>query len=216
MAPNSPHQRSKSLMKELWHLQKEDVPMTAATLVEVKYLLRASKRCVNIEIKTPKPRANIIDPKPFHISEDAIPKFILCQLLDQKLIDSHNYQDTIALPAALAVISLTYSTQSTAGSFIYPTQFRWHCSRTHRSHLIFASLDVKMRSRVYSVEELLNLKNVSSPDVLAAVAFRDNELGQSQSRLTSFSLSAELTFFEQPRCFAPDLVSVLAVTTPAH
>lgn len=180
MAPTTPRNRSKSLLKELWQLQREDVPMTATALVEVKYLLRASKRCLTVEIKTPKPRANIIDPNPFNIAEEAIPKFILCQLLDQKLIDSRNYQDTIALPAALSVISLIYSTQATAGSAVYPTQFRWHCSRTHRSHLIFAYLDVKMRSRVYSVEELLNLKNVSSPNVLAAVAFRDSELGQFQ------------------------------------
>lgn len=153
--------------------------MTAAALVEVKYLLRASKRCITIEIRTPKPRANIIDPNPFNIAEEAIPRFILCQLLDQKLIDSRNYQDTIALPAALSVISLIYSTHPHPGRFVCPTQFRWHCSRTHRSHLIFAYLDVKMRSRVYSVEELLGLKNASTPDVLAAVAFRDNELGQS-------------------------------------
>lgn len=179
MAPSTPRKRSKGLLKELWQLQKEDVPMTATALVEIKYLLRVSKRCITVEIKTPKPRANIIDPNPFHIAEEAIPKFILCQLLDQKLIDSRNYQDTIALPAALSVISLIYSTHASPGNVVYPTQFRWHCSRTHRSHLIFAYVDFKMRSRVYSVEELLDLKNVSSPDVLAAVAFRDNELGQS-------------------------------------
>lgn len=195
MAPTTPRKRAKSLLKELWQLQKDDAPMTAATLFEAKYLLRVSKHCVSIDIKTPKPRANIIDPNPFNIAEDAIPQFILCQLVDQKLIDSCNYQDTIALPAALSVISLAYSTQSIAGSFVHPTQFRWHCSRTHRSHFIFAYLDVKMRSRVYSVEELLNLKNASSPDVLAAIAFRDSELGQSQTLLCPSSLHAMLTFF---------------------
>ncbi|KAJ4408428.1 hypothetical protein N0V82_009693 [Gnomoniopsis sp. IMI 355080] len=193
MSPSTPRKRSKSLLRELWQLQKEDVPMTATALVEVKYLLRTAKRCITVEIKTPKPRANIIDPNPFHITEEAVPNFILCQLLDQKLIESHNYQDTIALPAALSVVSLIYSTRATTGGVVYPTQFRWHCSRTHRSHLIFAYLDVKMRSRVYSVEELLDLKNASSPNVLAAVAFRDSELAEmlrTKSRVSSRSYNS--------------------------
>lgn len=180
MSPSlaSPRQRTKSLLKELWELQKVDVPMTAPTLIETKHLLRSSKKCVSIEIQTPKPRANVTDPNPFTIDKRAVPKFIWCQLVDQKLIDSPNYQDTIALPAALSVISANYPAKVTAGTHVYPTQFRWHCSRSHRSHLIFACIEVKMASRIYTVEEMLNLKNASSPDVLAAVAFRDNELGQ--------------------------------------
>lgn len=150
--------------------------MTAATLVEVKYLLRSCRRCTCIEIHTPKPRSNLLDPVPFNIAEGATPKFILCQLLDQKLIESRNYQDTIALPAVLSVTNLVFSTEASPRQFSFPTQFRWHCSRTHRTHIIFAYLDIKMKSRIYSVEELLNLRNSASPDILAAVVLRDNEL----------------------------------------
>lgn len=179
MAPTTPCKRAKHLLKELWDLQKSDVPMTAATLLEVKYLLRSCRRCICVEIRTPKPRPNLIDPNPFSLAGGAVPRFILCQLLDQKLISSRNYQDTIALPAALSVISLAYATDAAQGTTAFPTQFRWHCSRTHRTHIIFAFLDVKMKSKIYSVDELLNLRPSTSPNVLAAVAFRDNELGAS-------------------------------------
>lgn len=176
MAPSTPRKRAKALLKELWELQSNDIPMTASTLIEVKYLLRSCRHSALIDIYTPKPRANILDPVPFNIAEGATPKFILCQLLDQKLIASRNYQDTIALPAVLSVISLLFSSQASTRQFSYPTQFRWHCSRTHRTHIIFAYLDLKMKSKVYDVEELLNLRNSASPDILATVLLRDNEL----------------------------------------
>lgn len=188
MFRKSPRQRSKSLLKELWQLQKDDVPMTAATLLEVRHQIRNSRKCITVEITTPKPQTNELDENAFAIGEEAFPNFIWCQLLDQKLIESHNFQDTIVLPAALSVISLAYCTASTAvDSHIYPTTFNWHCSRTHRSHLIFAFVSFRMKSRVYTVEEMLNLKNASSPSVLAAVAFRDSELGQSPFPRTSWS-----------------------------
>lgn len=172
----SPRKRTKALLKELWDLQSHDVPMTAASLVEVKYQLRSCKRSVCIDILTPKPRSNVLDPVPFNFAEEAIPKFILCQLYDQKLIESRNYQDTIALPAVLSVISLVFASENSTRKFAFPTQFRWQCSRTHRTHIIFAYLDVKMRSKVYGVEELLNLRNSACPDILSTVASRDNDL----------------------------------------
>ncbi|CAN8103415.1 unnamed protein product [Discula destructiva] len=193
MASSSPVKRAKCLLKELWKLQKDDVPMTAATLVQVKYLLRHYKRCITVEIAAPEPCANIMGPYPFNINGQPVPHFIWCQLLDQKLIESRKYQDTVALQAALSVISVTYSTEATAGTHVYPTQFRWYCSRTHRSHLIFAYVDVKMRSRVYPIEELLSLRNACSPDVLSAVNFRDNELAEmlrTKSRVSSRSYNS--------------------------
>lgn len=193
--PKSPRHRSKNLLKELWQLQKDDVPMTAATLVEVRHQLRRGRNCITVEITTPKPLTNEEDENGFAIGVEAVPKFIWCQILDQKLIESRNFQDTIVLPAVLSVISSAYCTSSApADSHIYPTTFNWHCSRTHRSHLIFAFVNFKMNSRVYTVEELLNLKNASSPNVLAAVAFRDNELGQSPSPPTTSPCQHLLTF----------------------
>lgn len=180
MAPSTPRRRTKQLLKELWELQTHDVPMTPAMLYEVRYLLRSSKRSTCIEIETPRPRSNVIDPTPFTLVEGAVPKFILCQLLDQKLIQSRNYQDTIAVPAVLSVLSLLFSTEASSTQLTHPTQFRWHCSRTHRSHVIFAYLDIKMKTKVYSVEELLSLKNSASPEIIAAVACRDNDLGLSR------------------------------------
>lgn len=186
MAPSTPRKRTKHLLKELWELQTHDVPMTAATLFEAKYLLRSSRHSACVEIRVPKPRSNVIDPNPFKIGEGAIPKFILCQLLDQKLIESRNYQDTIALPAVLSVLSLVLSTTASSRQFSHPTQFRWHCSRTHRTHIIFAYIDVKMKTKVYGVEELLNLRNSASPEILATVACRNNDLGLSHLHCTQF------------------------------
>lgn len=177
MAPSTPRKRAKALLKELWELQAHDIPMTASTLIEVKYLLRSCRRSACIDIYTPKPRANILDPVTFYLAEGATPKFILCQLLDQKLIQSRNYQDTIALPAVLSVVNLVFSGPPSTRQFSHPTQFRWHCSRTHRTHIIFAYLDLKMKSKVYGVDELLGLRNSASPDILAAaVLLRDSEL----------------------------------------
>lgn len=193
MAPSTPRKRAKQLLKELWELQTHDIPMTPATLYEVRYLLRYYKRSTCIEIETPKPRSNVIDPTPFNIAEGAVSKFILCQLLDQKLIQSRNYQDTIALPAVLSVLSLLFSTEACTRQLSYPTQFRWHCSRTHRSHVIFAYLDIKMKSKIYCVEELLSLKNSAAPEIVAAVACRDNELGLSQLHQPLHSCFSRLT-----------------------
>lgn len=180
MSPSTPRKRVKHLLKELWELQKHDVPMTAATLVEVKYLLRSCRRSSCVEIKVPKPHANVIDPNAFKIPPDAVPRFVLCQLLDQRLIASRNYQDTIALPAVLSVIALLPPPDVSIRQLSHPTQFRWHCSRTHRTHIIFAYIGVKMKTKVYDVEELLNLKKLAAPDILAAaVVGRDNELGTS-------------------------------------
>lgn len=178
MAPSTPRKRTRFLLEELWELQTHDVPMTAATLLEVKYLLRSSRHAAFIEISVPRPRSNVVDPNPFSIAEGAVPKFVLCQLLDQRLIHSRNYQDTIALPAVLSILSLFFSTAASTRLSAHPTQFRWHCSRTHRTHLIFAYVDVKMRNKVYDVEELLNLRSTACPEMLAAVACRDNELGE--------------------------------------
>lgn len=176
MAPSTPRKRAKALLKELWELQRHDIAMTAATLLEVKYLLRNCRRTTCVQIHTSKPCANLLDPIPFSLIEGATPKFLLCQLLDQKLIESSNYQDSIALPAVLSVISLAYSAGTSTRRSSCPTQFRWHCSRTHRTHIIFAYLGIKMKSRVYGVEELLALRNSASSDVSAAVVLRDNEL----------------------------------------
>lgn len=177
-SPSTPRKRQKLLLHDLWDLQTDDVPMTAATLVEVKYLLRRCKRSACVTVETPRTHANELDPNPFTVDEKVVPKFILCQLLDQKLIESRNYQDTIALPAALSVILLTLSTEDSNKKHACPTQFRWHCSRTHRTHLIFAWLDISMKTSVYTIEELLNLRDAASPSILVdPVAKRDNELG---------------------------------------
>lgn len=199
MASNTLGKRTAELLDGLWDLQKHDQSPSSTTWTEAKFLLRNNSACICIEVTTPKPRTNIVDPTPFNLGDQEIPEFINCQLVDQKLIDSRNYQDTIALPAILSVISLIYAGPSTGKVKTFPTVFRWNCSRTHRTHILFAHTDVKMRSKVYSVDELLNLKNSTSPNLAAAVAVRDNDL----SKLSSHT-SWPYTFF--PGTMAADHV----------
>lgn len=180
MAPSTPRKRQKRLLNALWTLQTEDVPMTVARLLEVKYQLRRSKRSVCVTIETPKAHASELHSIPFTIDQDRIPKFIFCQLKDQKLITSCNHQDTIALPAALSIILENLSTEDSNKKHACAAQFRWHCPRTHRTHILFAWLDISMQSRAYTVEELLNLRDAATSNILVdTVAGRDNELGAS-------------------------------------
>lgn len=175
-SPASTRKRVKKILKQLWELQKHDIPMTAATLLEVKYLLRSTNRCVRVDIESDKLRDALYGCL-FDIEYDAIPEFILCQLEDQKLTVSRSQQ--VALPAALSSIGLFLSTgPSQRNSF--PTQFRWQCALTHRTLIIFAFVDIKMKSRMYSIPELLNLRGSHSSDGLAVIAQRDSELGKPQ------------------------------------
>lgn len=187
MPPSTARKRAKKLLKELWELQTHDVPMTASTLLETKYLLQSSKRCARVEVISPRflaehPASQV------EITDDRIPifiptsHFIRCQLEDQKLTGSRSHncqQDPVALPAVLALLHCVCSTAFSARKSSYPTQFRWHCSLTHRTHIIFAFVDVKMRSRVYTIEELLNLRDSASSDVVAGMNYQENELGAS-------------------------------------
>lgn len=185
MPPSTVRKRAKKLLKELWELQTNDIPMTAATLLETKYLLQSSKRCARVEVISPRFLADL-PASPVEITDDRIPNFIptsqfvRCQLEDQKLTGSRSHncqQDPVALPAVLALLNRVCSTASSSRKTSYPTQFRWHCSLTHRTHIIFAFVDVKMRSRVYTIGELLNLRDSASSEVVAGMKYQDNELG---------------------------------------
>ncbi|ROV89202.1 hypothetical protein VMCG_09912 [Cytospora schulzeri] len=184
MPPSTARKRAKKLLKELWELQTNDVPMTASTLLETKYLLQSSKRCIHVEVISPRFLADL-PASQVEITDDRIPEFIptsqfiRCQLEDQKLTGSRSHncqQDPVALPAVLALLNRVCSTASSARKCSYPTQFRWHCSLTHRTHIIFSFVDVKMRSRVYTIGELLNLRSSASSDVVAAMNYQENEL----------------------------------------
>lgn len=207
-----------SLLQELWKLQQDDVPMTAATLVEVRHQTHDGRTCNVIQIKTPTPNNDKLDKTAVPLRKNAVPNFIWCQLLDQKLIELRNFQDTIALHAALSVICSAYATPETADDDEpkHPTTFNWHCSKTHRSHIIFAYITFEMKSRAYTVEELLNLRSACSYNALASVAFRDSELGQSPSISYHVVLATDSNVLVQPRCSVPSLASAPAAITPPH
>lgn len=185
MPSSTTRKKAKKLLKELWELQTTDVPMTAATLLEAKYLLQNFKRCSRVEVISPKFLADL-PASQVEITDDRIPnfiptsQFIRCQLEDQRLTGSRSHncqQDPVVLPALLALLNRVCSNVSSSRKTSYPTQFRWHCSLTHRTHIIFAFVDIKMRSRVYTIGELLNLRNTASSDVAAGMNHQDNELG---------------------------------------
>lgn len=193
MPPSTSRKRAKKLLKELWDLQTNDVPMTASTLVETKYQLQSSKRCVRVEVISPRFLADL-PASQIEITDDRIPQFIpttqfiRCQLEDQKLTGSRSHncqQDPVALPAVLALLDRVCSTAASDRIFSYPTQFRWHCSLTHRTHIIFAFVDVKMKSKVYTIEELLTLRNSATSNVVATMNYQDNELGRSHLTVLS-------------------------------
>lgn len=190
MPTSNTRKKARKLLKELWELQTEDVPMTASTLLKIKYLLGTTKRCNRIDVISPKFLADL-PACPLEITDSRLPKFIptshfvRCQLEDQKLTGSrshHCQQDPIALPAILSFLDLACSSKGTPRKSSHATQFRWHCSLTHRTHVIFAFIDFKMKSRVYSIEELLNLRASASSDILVGVS-RGNELRMSRSSL---------------------------------
>lgn len=188
MPTSNTRKKARRLLKELWELQTEDVPMTASTLLKIKYLLGSTTRCNRIDVISPKFLADL-PTCPLDITDSRLPKFIptshfvRCQLEDQKLTGSrshHCQQDPIALPAILSFLDLVCSSKRTPRTSSHATQFRWHCSLTHRTHVIFAFIDLKMKSRVYSIEELLNLRASASPDILVGV-YQGNELSTSIS-----------------------------------
>lgn len=190
MPTSNTRKKVRKLLKELWELQTEDVPMTASTLLKIKYLLGSTTRCNRIDVISPKFLADL-PTCPLEITDSRLPKFIQtshfirCQLEDQKLTGSrshHCHQDPIALPAILSFLDLFCSSKGTPRKYSHATQFRWHCSLTHRTHVIFAFVDFKMKSRVYSIEELLNLRASAAPDVLVSVS-QGNQLGMSRPLL---------------------------------
>lgn len=175
--------------------------MTASTLLKIKYLLGGTTRCNRIDVFSPKFLADL-PTCPLEITDSRLPQFVptsdfvRCQLEDQKLTGarSHNcQQDPIALPAILAFLNLACSSRGTSRKSSHATQFRWHCPLTHRTHVIFAFINFKMKSRVYSVEELLNLRTSASTDMLPGIS-QGNDLGTSRpfSRFSPIKSSANL------------------------
>lgn len=192
MPTSNTRKKVRKLLKELWELQTEDVPMTPSTLVKIKYLLGSTTRCNRIDVISPKFLADLPS-CPLEITDSRLPKFIptshfvRCQLEDQKLTGSrshHCQQDPIVLPAILSFLDLVCSSKGSPRTSSHATQFRWHCSLTHRTHVIFAFIDFKMKSRVYSIEELLNLRASASLEVLVGVS-QGNELGVSRPSSSS-------------------------------
>lgn len=166
--------------------------MTASTLLKIKYLLGSTTRCNRVDVFSPKFLADL-PASPLEITDSRLPQFVptshfvRCQLEDQKLTGarSHNcQQDPIALPAILAFLDLVCSSKGASRKTSHATQFRWHCPLTHRTHVIFAFIDFKMKSRVYSIEELLNLRTSASTEMLPGIP-QGNELGTSRLFLSS-------------------------------
>ncbi|POS77694.1 hypothetical protein DHEL01_v203920 [Diaporthe helianthi] len=197
MPTSNTRKKVRKLLRELWELQTEDVPMTASTLLKIKYLLGSTTRCDRVDVFSPKFLADL-PASPLEITDSRLPQFVptsqfvRCQLEDQKLTGarSHNcQQDPVALPAILAFVNLVCSPNGASRKFSHATQFRWHCPLTHRTHVIFAFIDFKMRSRVYSVEELLNLRTYALSEMLPGIP-QGNELAEmvcNKSRVNSVS-----------------------------
>ena len=170
MTPSATRKRIKKLVRELFELQRFDIPMTTATLVESKYLLRSTKRCARVDIKSD----HSSDVLTCEVDRHSIPKFILCQLQDQRLTDTSSPR--VALTAALSFIISSLPAHLVRGS-CFPVLFSWQRSLTHRTHVVFAFVDIPMASQIYTVEELLNLRSSYQSNGLASVANKDRELG---------------------------------------
>ncbi|EON96304.1 hypothetical protein UCRPA7_8249 [Phaeoacremonium minimum UCRPA7] len=155
MTPSATRKRIKKLVRELFELQRFDIPMTTATLVESKYLLRNVLTC--------------------EVDRHSIPKFILCQLQDQRLTDTSSPR--VALTAALSFIISSLPAHLVRGS-CFPVLFSWQRSLTHRTHVVFAFVDIPMASQIYTIEELLNLRSSYQSNGLASVANKDRELAE--------------------------------------
>ncbi|KAM4059225.1 hypothetical protein HRG_007914 [Hirsutella rhossiliensis] len=87
-----------------------------------------------------------------------MPKFLQSQLEAQKIADGSRLWPQV-LPLLTFVQAHLRRFDKSRG---FPTLFVWHSRENHRSYFLFAFVEIKMASKMYTARELLRLRKVSA------------------------------------------------------
>ena len=176
-SPQAARKQAKLLLKRLKECQLLDVILTPSTVWEMKYMLKSLSRVVTVKVMADETFKN-----PVHVPRHKLPQFIVSQLEAQKLISLGSPRVPINPPLFLAISSLPEQ-DTINSSRVHPTLLSWHTPETHRSYWLFACLEIEMPGTgTYTVEELLALRNSSSPkveDCLSRLARQEPDLSKS-------------------------------------
>ncbi|KAI1354138.1 hypothetical protein F5Y01DRAFT_321815 [Xylaria sp. FL0043] len=151
---SSPQGRRKIIRKllvKLKHIQADDVPMPNPTILEIKFYLKANRRCCTVFIQD----SNTLSCNPPIIPPELVPRFITSQLEAQKITDKH--RQSVQLSTVLILLS-EYIVADPIQTNSAPTLFFWYDTNRQRTLYLFAYLDHQMESRTYSAAELLGLR----------------------------------------------------------
>lgn len=162
----------KGLYKQLKKGQTDDVPIPAPTLFGIKFYIRNHYHASQIFIEDDPPSQDYLGQPPLaHPSN-----FILSQLEAQKIA---NITSPPSQVFAALIVTSKFLAEDPLGSLSYPTLLTWHTSEKHRTYCLFAYLTCPMESRVYSVSELLGLRDAFSSDNMLDTSKLNPDVGKS-------------------------------------
>jgi hypothetical protein len=190
MAPIILRKRARRLLKNLRRLQEDDVAITPPVLKETKYLFQYTFRCFTVHITYDELAAS-----EFLVSRGEIPEFILSQLEIQKLTNETSARVPISTILHFIIQSLASNPESEER---YPTFFSWYCAYIHRTRYIFAYVDMKMDSQVYSIRELLEMRGEQNSDFLSSLVNYKPDLGKFRPRNLLWVLMINYCSFHHP------------------
>lgn len=147
--------RAKRILRCLSAAQYEDYVLGCSVIPLIRYnLLHNYHRCVQVSVEL----GSSSDRFPLSFSFGATPKFLQSQLEAQKIADGTRLWPQI-LPLLTFVQAHLRRFDNSRG---FPTLFVWHSRENHRSYFLFAFVEMKMASKMYTARELLRLRKVST------------------------------------------------------
>lgn len=161
---------TKRFLRRLEEYQRFDVALPPPVVVELKFILRASRHCRQVLLRD----EGVFDPQ-VALDPRSIPSFLLSQFEAQKLVERPATE--IMLTPILWFLQQYAVPPGCQRKKPHPTLFTWHSSRVHRTYVIFAHLEIKMESRRYNIEELLGWKTGGASEPLRQKFEQDTELG---------------------------------------
>ncbi|KAF4507134.1 hypothetical protein G6O67_005802 [Ophiocordyceps sinensis] len=167
--------RAKRIIRCLSAAQYEDHVLSCSATPLIRYnLLHNYHRCVQVSVEL----GSSSDRYPLSFSFDAMPKFLQSQLEAQKIADGSRLWSQV-VPLLTFVQAHLRRFDKSRG---FPTLFVWHSRENHRSYFLFAFVEIKMASKIYTARELLRLRKISAGQELYDRLFEklrgDNGLGE--------------------------------------
>ncbi|KAI0518249.1 hypothetical protein F5B22DRAFT_654131 [Xylaria bambusicola] len=165
---SSPQGRRKIIRKllvKLKHIQADDFPIPNPTIFEIKFYLKANRRCCTVFVQN----TDALFYKLPLISLELVPRFITSQLEAQKIADKH--RQSVQLSTVLAVLS-EYIVADPIRTNSVPTLFFWYDTNKRRTFYLFAYLTHQMEPRTYSAAELLGLRRSQTSETCHSVLAR--------------------------------------------